>query len=363
MTLEIATRRLYNQRLSHTNFKTPQAVVQWLGAVQAQDYAGAKWALAQRMADTTDSALDQALADGSILRTHLLRPTWHFVTPEDIRWLLKLTAPRVLVALTSMDHQLELDKTILKQSNAILTKALQGGKQLTRTELESALHKRGIQTTNLRMTHFMMHAELDGIVCSGGRRGKQFTYGLLDERAPQTKSLTHEEALAELASRYFTSHGPATLADFVWWSGLTMTDARKGLEFVKSKLNSETVNSNTYWFPESTPQSKDKKLIVNLLPDFDEYIVGYTDRTAIFDTAHTDKLDSRGSVLAQYTIVINGKVVGTWKRTLKTNAVMIELSPFTKLTRMEHQAVVTATERFGKFLELPVSLNDLGVSA
>lgn len=363
MTLEITAQRLHNQRLSHTNFKTPQAVVQWLGAVQAQDYAGAKWALAQRMLDATDAALDQALTDGSILRTHLLRPTWHFVTPEDIRWLLKLTAPRVLAMLGYMDRQLELDKAIIKQSNALLIKALQGGKQLTRTELESIFQERGIKTTNLRMIHFMMHAELDGIICSGGRRGKQFTYALLDERVPQTKSLTHEEALAELASRYFTSHGPATLQDFVWWSGLTMTDVRKGIELFKSRLKSETMNDDTYWFIETAPQSKDKKLTVNLLPDYDEYIVGYTDRSAIFDIAHTNKLDSRGSVLAQYTIVINGQVVGIWKRTLKKNTVMIELFPFAKLTETERQAVVTATERFGKFLGLSVSLNHPGAFA
>jgi hypothetical protein len=358
MNLEITTQRLSNQRLSHTNFKTPQEVVQWLGAVQAQDYAGAKWAIAQRMTDTTEAALDQALAGGSILRTHLMRPTWHFVTPEDIRWLLKLTAPRVLTMLASMDRQLELDKAILKQSNAILTKALQDNKQLTRSELESALHERGIETTNLRMIHFMMHAELDGIICSGGRRGKQFTYALLDERVSQTKSLTRDESLAELASRYFISRGPATLQDFVWWSGLTMTDTRKGIELIKSKLHHETVNGQTYWFAETAPHRKDKKLAVNLLPDYDEYLVGYAERSMAFDTSHTDKLDSRGSVLAQYTIVLNGHVAGVWKRTLKKHAVVIELSPFAKLTKTDYQAVAIVAERFGKFLGLPVLLND-----
>src|SRR5258706_14279511 len=175
MTLEITTQRLSNQRLSHTNFKTPQEVVQWLGAVQAQDYAGVKWAIAQRMTDTTEAVLDQALADGSILRTHLLRPTWHFVTPEDIRWLLQLTAPRVLTTLGYMDGQLEINKSLIKQSNAILMKSLQCGKQLTRTELEVALQEHDIKTTNLCMIHFMMHAELEGIICRSVRPGKQFT--------------------------------------------------------------------------------------------------------------------------------------------------------------------------------------------
>ena len=356
MNLEITTRRLYNQRLSHTSFKTPSEVVQWLGAVQAQDYAGAKWAIAQRMLDATDSALDQALANGSILRTHLLRPTWHFVTPEDICWLLKLTAPRVLAMLGFMDRQLELDKVIIKQSNAILKKVLQGGKQLTRTELESALQERGIKTTNLRMTHFMMHAELDGIVCSGGRRGKQFTYALLDERAPQTKSLTREESLAELTSRYFTSLGPATLQDFVWWSGLTTTDAKSGIEMVKSKFMSEKIGNKIYWFNESKSPRKEASTTAYLLPNYDEYIVGYTDRNLIHDGSHNQKLDSRGNVLFQNTIVVNGQVMGTWKRALKKSEVVIELTPFTKFTKAENHAVTDAAERFGRFLELPVSL-------
>jgi winged helix DNA-binding protein len=358
MTLEITAQRLHNQRLSRTNFKTPHEVVQWLGAVQAQDYAGAKWAIAQRMLDATDPALDQALADGSILRTHLLRPTWHFVTPEDIRWLLKLTAPRVLTTLAYMDRQLELDKAVIKHSNTTLTKALQGNKQSTRTELEAVFQECGIKTTNLRMTHFMMHAELDGIVCSGGRRGKQFTYAFFDERVPQTKSLTHDEALAELTRRYFTSHGPATIQDFTWWSGFTMTDARNGLELIKSRLVHETVNDQTYWFADTTAQIKDKQLAVHLLPNYDEYVVGYTDRSAIFDVARTGKLDSRGSVLAQYTIMLNGQVAGTWKRTLKKNKAVIELSPFAKLTRAERQAIDNAAERFGRFLGLPVSLSN-----
>jgi hypothetical protein len=360
MTLEITTRRLHNQRLSQTNFKTPNEVVQWLGAVQAQDYAAAKWAIAQRMLDTTDSALDQALAGGSILRTHLLRPTWHFVTPQDIRWLLKLTAPRVTKILASMDRQLEIDEALIKQSRAILVKALKGGKQLTRTELESALQARGIKTTDLRMIHFMMHAELGGIICSGGRRGKQFTYALLDERVPQTKSLTREEALAELAARYFSSRGPATLQDFIWWSGLTVTDARSGLELAKSTLDHKTVNDQIYWFPDLPSHKTNKSRNVYLLPNYDEYLVGYTDRANVFDAAHINKLDSRGGILFQHTVVINSRVAGTWKRTLKKNEVIIETTPFKAWTKTEKQGVAETAARFGKFLELPVSLNDRG---
>jgi hypothetical protein len=214
--LEIAHQRLHNQLISRQTFEKAGDVVGWLGAVQAQDYAAAKWAVGQRVQEATDVAIDRAFADGAILRTHVMRPTWHFVTPADIRWMLQLTAPRVNALNASYYRQRALDDDIFKRSNAILAKALQGGKQLTRTELASVLQQAGIATGDLlRLTYLMIRAELDGVLCSGARRGKQFTYALLDEQAPQAKSLERDEALAELTRRYFTSHGPATLQDFV----------------------------------------------------------------------------------------------------------------------------------------------------
>src|SRR5512141_1191648 len=204
MTLDVIRRRLHNQLLSQTECTEPAQVVEQFGAVQAQDYAGAKWALGQRLRNgTTDAALDKAFNEGKILRTHVMRPTWHFVTPADIRWMLALTAPRVLSLLAYGDRLLGLDKTALKQSNAVLAKALKGGRQLMRSELKPILQKNGFHTEGLHLGHLLIHAELDGVICSGGKRGKQFTYALLDERAPQAKSLEREEALAELTKRYF----------------------------------------------------------------------------------------------------------------------------------------------------------------
>jgi hypothetical protein len=254
-----------------------------------------------------------------------------------------------------MNRQLGLDTVIFKKSNAVLTKALQGNKQLTRSELGIILQKAGIPVDGLRLGHLMARAELDGVICSGARRGKQFTYALLDERAPQAKTLEHDEALAELTRRYFTSHGPATLQDFVWWSGLTTTEARKGIEFVKSQFDQEVVNGQTYWFV-ATGSIRQPSPTIHLLPDYDEYTVGYTDRAAIFDNSHTDKLDARGSILAQYSIMINGQVAGTWKRTIKKNEVVIELVPFTMLMDAQNQAIIAATQQYGKFLGLPVVL-------
>src|SRR5947207_3024980 len=247
ITLDIAHQRLHNQHITRRTLETPQALVEWLGAVQAQDFAAAKWALGLRLQGVKDDDIEQAFTDGAILRTHVMRPTWHFVSPADIRWLLALTAPRVHAANAYWYRKLELDDAIVGQSNDALTNALQGGKQLTRDKLASALKLAGIVTEGeQRVNYIIMRAELDGIICSGARRGKQFTYALLVERAPQARTLARDEALAELTRRYFTSHGPATLQDFVWWSGLAAIDAKAGIEMVKPQLVHEVVDGQAY---------------------------------------------------------------------------------------------------------------------
>ncbi len=271
--------------------------------------------------------------------------------------MLALTAPRVLATIAYYDRTLELDDAVFSQSNAVLAKALQGGKQLTRAELFSELQQAGIATDNLqRIGHILMHAELDGIICSGARRGRQFTYALLDERAPQIRTLDRNEALTELASRYFMSHGPATLQDFVWWSGLTVADAKAGLEMVTSQLMHEVIDSQTYWRSASTPPANDLSQTVYLLPNFDEYTVGYTDRSAIFDASDAEKFDTRGNVLNP-TIILDGLVVGTWKRTLKKDEVILTPSLFTTLNEAEARAFAASAKRYGAFLDTLVNIN------
>ena len=354
--LDIAHQRLLNQHIARATFEKPGKVVEWLGAVQAQDYAGAKWALGLRLQGATDDDIEQAFTEGSILRTHLLRPTWHFVTPADIRWMLALTAPRVNAVNAYMYRKLELDSAIFKRSNAALVKALHGGKQLTRNELRGVLQKAGIATAGeLRMGYIMMRAELDGIVCSGARRGKQFTYTLLAERAPHAKALDREAALAELARRYFMSRGPATVQDFAKWSGLTTADARNGLEAIRAQLRHEVVNGQVYWFSTSTPSAKDASPTAYLLSIYDEYISGYKDRSAIGEAEVGAKLSALGNALS-YIIVVDGQIVGTWKRTLRKEAVVIETNTFTRLTKAENRAVAVAAQQYGTFLDRPVVL-------
>ncbi|MBA2680086.1 MAG: winged helix DNA-binding domain-containing protein, partial [Ktedonobacteraceae bacterium] len=293
---DIAQRRLRSQLLIQPMFEKSEDVVSWLGAVQAQDYGAAKWALGLRSQQgTTDDDIEQAFNDGAILRTHVMRPTWHFVSPADIRWLLMLTAPRVHAVNAYGYRELELDAATCTQCNDVLVKALQGGKQLTRPELASALEQAGIAMDDLqRMTYVLMQAELEGVICSRARRGKQFTYALLDERAPQARMLDRDEALAELTKRYFTSHGPATLQDFAWWSGLTMAEVRAGIALATSQLVCEVVDDRTYWFSPSPLQ--DAEQTAHLLPNFDEYTVGYKDRSAVIDASHIQHFDVRGNV-------------------------------------------------------------------
>ena len=358
MAFDIICHRLHNQLLTQTNFAQAREVVEWFGAVQAQDYPGAKWALGQRLKNATDADIEQAFNEGKILRTHVMRPTWHFVTPQDIRWMLTLTAPRVRVALGHMDRQLELDNAIFKKSNAVLARALKGNKQLTRSELAPILRKGGVPVEGLRLGHLLIHAELDAVICSGAKKGKQFTYALLDERAPGAKTLGREEALVELTRRYFRSHSPATIKDYVWWSGLTTADARVGIDSIRSELEQKVLNDQVYWFVASRPSASSSPTAY-LLPNYDEYTVGYRDRSAIFDVSFIGKLSAfRESILTQ-TILIEGEIAGTWKRMLKKNEVVVILTPFTKLKKAQNQAVIAAAKAYGKFLGLPVTLESV----
>ncbi len=349
--LEIPRYRLHNQRLSKTDFLKPADVVCWFGAMQAQDYAGAKWAVGQRTRDATESTIEQAFADGSILRTHILRPTWHFVAPTDIRWMQKLTAPRVKAVNAFMERRLELDAAIFRRSHAALAKALQGGKHLTRAELGSALKQAGLPPGNgQRLSYLMMRAELDCVICSGARRGKQITYALLEERVPPAKDLERDEALAELTLRYFTSHGPATIPDFAWWSGLTTVDVKRGLDMVRSHLTEETIDGRTYWFSASLPAGKDSGPTACLLPNYDEYGIAYRDHSLICDFSH------ESAFIFSNVIVVKGQIIGTWRRTLKKESVLIEFDTRKPLLKAESQAVVKAAKKYGKFLGLSAVL-------
>lgn len=354
---DIAKIRLANQQITETKFSRPNELVSWLGAVQAQDYAMAKWGIGLRLPGATARSIEDAIDNGSIVRTHVMRPTWHFVAAEDIRWMLDLTAPRIKAACASRDRQLELDAKTLYRNNKIIEKALRGGKHLTRQELMAELERSGIKTGTERAGHLMLRAELDGIVCNGRRRGKQFTYALMDEWIPKAKPMTREEALAKLAGRYFASHGPATRQDFVWWSGLSGSDATAALEMVKSHLVSEQVDGQIYWMPNSIIEPRPVKKSVYLLPAFDEFTVSYKDRTASV-APELLKDVTVGHAIFKPIIVVDGRVAGIWKRTHIENSIVVEHTFFADLKKSERILLDRVMRNYESFEGKPLNLTN-----
>lgn len=354
MNASIISDRLRNQKLSSAAFQQPADVVRWFCAVQAQDFRAAKWALGLRMRSATNANVEEAFNRGEILRTHLLRPTWHFVAPEDIRWLLAFTGPRVNMRCGSYFRQFELDETVFKRSNRALANALKGGKYRTRPELKGVLNRSGVAADdNMRLTAILFRAELDGVVCSGPRRDKQFTYALLEERAPAGKKLSGDEALAELTQRYFVSHGPATLQDFVWWSGLTMNDARRGIEILDCQFKQTLIDTIPYWRLNSRKRDGNPlrgRLEARLLPAFDEYNVAYKNRAVVLDPK-VASLVTNWDALGP-TITLNGQIVGTWKAQLNSSSLKIDLNLLRALSKSESSAIAAAAEKYADFLGL-----------
>ena len=350
--VDIARRRLRQQSLDQPRFEQPRDAVAWLGAVQAQDYPAAKWALGLRVRRATDATIESAFNEGSILRTHVLRPTWHFVVPEDIRWMLALSAPRVRAILASHDRTLQLTAKELARCGNLIARALEDGNHLTRDELAQRLERNRIAARGQRLGRIVMHSELDALICSGPRRGKQFTYALLDERVPQVNAIDRDQALANWATRYFASHGPAQIKDFAWWSGLAVKDATAGLESVKAKLEAETLEGKTYWWsPARVPAMKSPAAW--LLSIYDEYTIAYKDRSALGGKRYADKFLRMGNALTSV-LVIDGQLVGTWKRTVARKTIDVKVSPLRRLSVVEKRAVSEAVDRYRAFLDMPV---------
>jgi len=341
--------------LTGTPLATAADVVSWLGAVQAQEYGDAKWALALRSRRTSDEDIERAVTAGTILRTHVLRPTWHFVAPADIRWMLALTGPRIRQAIASYHRNFQLDSAVFKKSEKVMANALRGGVQLTRQELKTALQRAGVNADGAQRLAFLtIQAESDAVICSGARRGKQFTYALLDERVPAARTLSREDALAELTRRYFTSHGPAQLHDFTWWSGLTVADARAGLEMTARELTSETIDGRTYWSAAKTVGALGRPQPAHLLGLYDEYLIAYKDRSAALDLSRWTRARTLDPFSAP--VIVGGRAVGGWKKKATGERVVVTVTPFGPLGRSETRAVEGATGRYAAFLGLDLEL-------
>lgn len=344
---DISKLRTVSQQLCGTTLTTAKEMVAWFGAVQGQEYAQTKWGLGLRLPPISDTDIEKELSEGRLLRTHLLRPTWHLVTSDDIHWLLKLTAPRVNAANAYMYRKLELDVPIFSKCRKIIESLLQGNKQLTREEINAEFKNNNIEAEGFRLSYIMMRAELDGIICSGAKRGNSFTYALLEERAVNKNTFTKEEAIAELTLRYFQSRGPATVNDFSTWSGLTLTECRKGIEMHQSNLEKIAVDGNNYYFFSTLIPRNTTSAPLHLLPIYDEYIMGYKDRNAAFE--FRTGLQPNPPLHFDCMILHEGQIIGTWKRTIGQKQIDVYYDLFRPLADTQKQLFDDALKRFGDF--------------
>lgn len=353
----IAAARLGAQRMVRSEFSSPAEVVGWMGAVQSQDYRGARWALGLRTDGATDARVHHLFDEGAIVRTHVLRPTWHFVLPRDVRWLLELTGPRVLSGLAGRHRQLEIDAEVSSRARQAFEEALAGGSSLTRAELGKVLSAANIPPESQRLPHLLLVAELEGGLVSGPMKGKQHTWALLEERVPDAPRLDREEALRELALRYFLSHGPAQAQDMAWWSGLNVTEIRRGIEIAGRELEQRAIDGKEYWFDPELDWDAGATNAVNLLPNFDECTVGYRDRSALFhaDYPFRPELFAFSSILSN-TVTAGGQLRGAWRRVEVRGGTNVEVRPLAALPAPERAGVERACERFAAFLERPVEL-------
>jgi hypothetical protein len=341
---------LWSESLPH-----PEDVVDWFGGAQAQEYELAKWAIAMRTTSADNASLDRLVDEGRILRTHALRPTWHFVLPADIRWMQSLTGPRVHV-LNGHYYRLHgLDGELLTRCEGLIGRWLEDDGDLTRAEIGERLGAEGIEAKGNRLGYIMISAELNGIVCSGRRRGATHTYALISQRAPKALELTEDQALRELTIRYFQSHGPATVGDFRWWSSLTVAQIRRGLELAGDRVHNEKVGDHDLWSVDGVFGNAPGQSTVHLLQAYDEYTVAFADTKAAVDAAGIGApppvIDGRAFYNA---LVIDGQLAGWWRRSLVRRDIELEVRPIRPLSEDERELLRETGEGYGRFHGLPV---------
>lgn len=359
---EITGNRLSSQHISlHSKTDSVEDVLTSLGAIQAQDYSAALWAIGLRCRDTTKADVEDAIAKKRISRTWLMRGTLHFASSSDIHWMLRLFGPRLLKTAIQRDRHLGLGDDAIRKAEGLFAKALKREGQLTRDEMKKVLENGGMDVAGTLGYHMLYRAAWDGVVCFGAHQGKQPTFELLEERIASKRELSNGQALTELAKRYFTSHGPATIRDYVWWSGLKISDAKAGIEGASPKLAAEEMGGKPYYMARSSRADKEARG-VHLLPAFDEYLVGYADRSAMLGNTETQRMLKSGKVFFTHSngiflpvVVADGEVVGTWKRKSEKRRVILAIRPFANLDEESRKGVMEAANRYGEFLEVDVA--------
>ena len=346
---DIIGHRLIRHQIAETAFTLPEQLVSYYGAMQAQDYAMAKWAIGLRLKDITEKDIDEKFNSGKILRTHILRPTWHFIAPENIRWMLSISAPRVHQANGLYYRKYNIDGKLIKRTVKIFEKVLQEKHYLTREEINSVFEKEKIKADRLMLAYIFMHAELEQVICSGPRKGKQFTYALMDERVTvQVKPLSQEEAIGKVAKIYFASRGPATLQDFTWWSGLTVKDARRGIEMLGKNFEKTIVEKQEFFFQPMTLPDLTKKQTTFLVPDYDEYGISYKNR-AMYHHPVWSKKEKKPAAEYYHAIAVKGYFGGTWSKKTVKNKIVAEVEPYNSISASHKKQVDKAAQRYYDF--------------
>jgi hypothetical protein len=364
---EILRHRLAGQMLTGPGARSATEVVRALGAVQAQEYGPTKWSLGMRSVDGAghkrallDADVEREVSDGRILRTHVLRPTWHFVAAEDLRWVLALTGLRVQQANGHPYRFHGLDDATFRKSRKVVARALSNGAHLTREELGAALVKAKVDIRPNRLSFLMMDAELEGVVCSGAPRGKLQTYALFESRVPPTPEIERDEALEALALRYFATRGPASAHDFAWWSGLTIVDVKRAVQIAGSALERVTIDERDHWmgrgYGNTKDASADREPTAHLLPVYDEFFIGLKDRSAIGGRLSKERRASLAQGVAPQFGFVNGELVARWRRTAVKGKMIVEIEPLTRMSAAEKKRVDEQAHRLAKFFGLALEL-------
>ncbi len=344
----ITSHRLIQQHLSASPFHKPADVVSYMGAMQAQDYLGSLWAIALRTKKSTEADIEKAIADKTIVRTWPMRGTLHFTSSENVRWMLEYLAPRPIARAATQHRKEGLTGNEFKKSRQVLEQELRDGHLLTRDEMYATLEKKKISCKGQRGMHIIVQLAQEGFICLATHKGKQHTFALLEEWIPKSNMVSKEEALYKLTLTYFTTRGPATLHDFIWWSGLSPQDARTAIQSTESKLKQLDINDINYWMKSTKPVNKTSTLF---LPPFDEYLIAYKDRSATVDKAHAHHVRSSANGLLSPIIVHDGKIAGTWRREIGKDSVKISTQLFST-SKISKTALTKEAERYGKFLGL-----------
>ncbi len=347
---DIPYARLANQHISSVVASGPVGVVKSLGALQAQAYRDALWAVGLRCRSATQSEVEDAIANKKIIRTWSMRGTWHFVPPLEVRWMLSLYPDE---SIPSYQRRNGLTERMLKRGLEIVRDAFEGDEQLTYKELGGILSRSGIP--ELRNTEVQRHitrrAGRRGIICFSGYVGNQPAFKLLNVMVPDANTYNRETSLAKFASVYFESHGPATIKDFAWWSGLRISEAKVGIESIKSNLKEVELSGKSYWMSRKTGISARNAGSVYLLPSFDEYIISYSDRSDVLEPKYAKKIINGSTLLFLPMVISDGKVVGTWKRSNDKGKSVVTVTPFRKFTREQVAGIRESASRYGDFLE------------